>query len=80
MRFQQLPSSVPDRDRDCHGCVFVAGRNESSGDARFRAAQENGRHFEQALAASQRVLKVWLTHADPKTMLLPDRIPGGALA
>jgi hypothetical protein len=48
-------------------------------DARFRAAGENGRQFEQALTASQRVLKAWLTHADPRTLLLPDRIPGGAL-
>jgi hypothetical protein len=44
----------------------------------FHTAAENGRQFEQALAASQRLLKVWLTHADPKTLLLPDRIPGRA--
>ncbi len=47
-------------------------------DARFHAASENGGQFEQALTASQRVLKVWLTHADSRTLLLPDRIPGGA--
>ncbi len=44
----------------------------------FHTAAENGRQFEQALSASQRLLKVWLTHADPKTLLLPDRIPGRA--
>ncbi len=44
----------------------------------FRKAQENGARFEQAVAASQRVLCVWLTHADAKTLLLPDRIPGRA--
>ena len=48
-------------------------------DVRLRTARENGRQFEQALTASQRVLKVWLTHADPRTLLLPDRIPGGTL-
>ena len=42
-------------------------------DAVFAEARENGRCFEDAAAASQRVLKVWLTHADPKTLLLPDR-------
>jgi hypothetical protein len=44
----------------------------------FQAAAGNGRQFEQALAASQKLLKVWLSHADRKTLLLPDRIPGRA--
>ncbi|MEK7752799.1 MAG: hypothetical protein AAB654_12835 [Acidobacteriota bacterium] len=44
-------------------------------DAHFARARENGKRFEAAVAASQRVLKVWLTHADPKTLLLPDN-PG----
>src|SRR5690242_14198714 len=39
----------------------------------WRRARENGRSFEQAAAASQRVLHAWLRHADPKTLLLPDR-------
>jgi hypothetical protein len=47
-------------------------------DARLARAQENGRSFETSLAASRRVLLAWLTHADPKTLLLPDRIPGRA--
>ncbi len=47
-------------------------------EAVFRKARENGARFEQAVAASRRVLQVWLTHADPKTLLLPDRIPGRA--
>ncbi len=47
-------------------------------DSAFRHARENGARFERALAASQRVLRAWLTHADPKTLLLPDRIPGRA--
>jgi hypothetical protein len=40
---------------------------------RFAAARENGRQFERAAAAAQRVLRAWMTHADPKTLLLPDR-------
>ena len=47
-------------------------------DSRFTRAQANGQRFEQALGASQRVLHVWLSHADPKTLLLPDRVPGRA--
>ena len=58
--------------------VFVAfllagGLVAAPPDAVFARARENGRCFEDAAAASQRVLKAWLTHADAKTLLLPDR-------
>jgi len=39
-------------------------------------ARVRGQRFERAVAAMRRVLQVWLTHADPKTLLLPDRLPG----
>ena len=39
-------------------------------------ARERGRRFERAVAAMDRVMRVWLTHADPRTQLLPDRVPG----
>ncbi len=45
--------------------------------ASFDQARENGRKFEQSAAAMQRVLKAWLAHADSRTLLLPDRAPGG---
>jgi hypothetical protein len=35
-----------------------------------------GQRFERAVSAMQRVLRVWLTHADERTLLLPDRLPG----
>jgi hypothetical protein len=41
-------------------------------------ARARGVSFERALAAMQRLLHAWLTHADPRTLLLPDRIPGGS--
>jgi hypothetical protein len=44
--------------------------------ARFARAREHGRRFERAVAAQRRVLQAWLRHADPRTLLLPDRIPG----
>jgi hypothetical protein len=42
--------------------------------AAIERARANGVQFEKAVAASRRVLQVWLTHADPKTLLLPDRL------
>jgi hypothetical protein len=39
----------------------------------FSQAQANGRDFERAAQASQRVLHAWLKHADSRTRLLPDR-------
>jgi hypothetical protein len=39
-------------------------------------ARLRGQRFERALSAMQRVLRVWLTHADARTLLLPDRWPG----
>ena len=39
-------------------------------------ARERGARFERAVSAMDRVMRVWLTHADPRTLLLPDRIPG----
>lgn len=37
-------------------------------------ARTNGLQFEQSVAAARRVLHVWLTHADARTLLLPDRL------
>lgn len=39
-------------------------------------ARVRGERFERAVTAASRVLRVWLTHADARTLLLPDRIPG----
>jgi len=42
----------------------------------FLQAAENGRRFDEWALRCQKVLHVWLTHADPKTLLLPDRVAG----
>ncbi len=42
----------------------------------FAQARENGRRFDQMAAAIERVLRAWLAHADQRTLLLPDRLPG----
>jgi hypothetical protein len=39
----------------------------------FAVARENGRQFERTVAAAHRLLRAWMTHADPRTLLLPDR-------
>jgi hypothetical protein len=37
-------------------------------------ARERGPRFERALSAMERVMRAWLSHADDRTLLLPDRI------
>ncbi|MBL8220995.1 MAG: hypothetical protein JNL62_17310 [Bryobacterales bacterium] len=45
--------------------------------AGFDEARENGKRFEQSLAAMERLMQAWLRHADERTLLLPDRIGAG---
>jgi hypothetical protein len=53
----------------------VAATSDKTPDI-FARARERGRRFERAVSAMQRLMRVWLTHADARTLLLPDRIPG----
>ena len=53
--------------------VLVLCRNGIAQEPLFAQARANGRQFERAVQASRRVLQVWLSHADAKTLLLPDR-------
>ena len=46
-------------------------------EAAFARAREHSRQFETAVRASRRVLSVWMEHADPLTLLLPDRVNSG---
>jgi hypothetical protein len=57
----------------CSTAMLVAqdGRAAIVAEARL-----HGQRFERAVSAMDRVLRVWLTHADQRTLLLPDRIPG----
>ena len=47
------------------------GRTDASAEARLR-----GQRFDRTVAAMERLMRVWLTHADERTLLLPDRVPG----
>ena len=42
--------------------------------AAIERARANGAQFDKTVAATERLLKAWLTHADAKTLLLPDRL------
>ena len=42
--------------------------------AAIERARANGVQFEQAVAATRRLLHAWLAHADARTTLLPDRV------
>jgi hypothetical protein len=42
----------------------------------FRTAAENGVRAEEAFRRTRRLLHAWLAHADPRTLLLPDVLPG----
>ncbi len=53
--------------------VLLASADDT---APLAQARENGRVFEQVMASKKRLLKAWLAHADSKTLLLPDRVPG----
>ena len=56
-----------------------AGALEDTNSARVTLADEarlRGVRFERAISAMRRVLLAWLTHADQRTLLLPDRVPG----
>ena len=37
-------------------------------------ARDHGVEFERAVAASHRLFEAWMKSADPKTLLLPDRL------
>lgn len=45
--------------------------------APFDQARQNGVRFDEALTRMDRVMRAWLKEADPRTLLLPDRLPGG---
>ncbi|MBI3666776.1 MAG: hypothetical protein HY236_11240 [Acidobacteria bacterium] len=55
--------------------VSVAPAQEET--ALFAQARQNGARFAQMAQAARRVLHAWMAQADPRTSLLPERLPGG---
>jgi tagatose 1,6-diphosphate aldolase len=52
-----------------------AARGQST-ENNFRIAAENGARAEEAFRRARRNLRAWLSHADRRTLLLPDYLPG----
>jgi len=42
----------------------------------FRAAEANGVRVEEVYRRTRRMMHAWLAYADPRTLLLPDYLPG----
>ena len=53
------------------GAAQAAGR-----EAPWQVARSNGVLVDEIFARTRRMVHAWLTTADPKTLLLPDRVPG----
>ncbi|HEY7510877.1 MAG TPA: hypothetical protein VIG50_11520, partial [Vicinamibacteria bacterium] len=49
---------------------------DPAADAAFRAAAANGARVEEVFRRTRRMTHAWLAHADARTLLLPDFIPG----
>jgi hypothetical protein len=63
-------------------CALLAGSRpapaaEDTG-ALFARAAENGARSEEVFRRTRLMMKAWLAYADPKTLLLPDTLPGFA--
>jgi hypothetical protein len=65
----QGKSEQATKERITHGGVIAGVPDEAMKRARANAVQ-----FEQTIAATRRLLQAWLTHADPRTGLLPDYV------
>ncbi|MGI8782563.1 MAG: hypothetical protein ACR2L2_02790 [Acidobacteriota bacterium] len=55
---------------------LVSAADAQSQEALFARARANGVDFDRTAAKMRRVLDAWLLHADARTLLLPDRLPG----
>lgn len=61
-------------------CVIVFGvrpaRPADAPDPLFQKAAENGVRSEEVFRRTRRMMQAWLAYADPRTLLLPDYLPG----
>lgn len=46
-------------------------------EAAFVRAEASARRFDQSAHRMDRMLRAWMAHSDPKTLLIPNRLPGG---
>ena len=67
------PPSQP-RSRLSSGAAPVAP--EAAREEGFRQAEANGVQVEDVFRRTRRMMHAWLAYADPRTLLLPDVLPG----
>src|SRR5712691_1767884 len=48
----------------------------AANEALFRKAADNGVRSEEVFRRTHRMVEAWLAYADPRTLLLPDYLPG----
>ena len=53
-----------------------ATERSSPPDPLFQKAAENGARSEEVFRRTRRMMNAWLAYADPRTLLLPDHLPG----
>ncbi|HUG52864.1 MAG TPA: hypothetical protein VMR21_04665 [Vicinamibacteria bacterium] len=70
---------MPSRSAGLSLCLVLASVPSARPDEvepLFRRAAENGVRSEEVFRKTRRMMRAWLEYADPRTLLLPDHIPG----
>lgn len=57
--------------------LLLAVNCSADDQAGFERAEVGARRFDDSARRMDRMLRAWVGHADPKTLLLPNRLPGG---
>jgi len=61
-------------------CVLAAvprgALSPEAADPLFQKAAENGVRSEEVFRRTRRMMQAWLAYAEPRTLLLPDYLPG----
>lgn len=77
MRFTAAPACSNERMRlACALLLFLLPVHAQTETELFAKARANGERFHASISAAERLMRAWLRHADPQTLLLPDRING----
>lgn len=57
--------------------LLLAMSSPAEEQAGFERATVGARRFDESAERMDRMLRAWVAHADPKTLLIPNRLPGG---
>ena len=59
--------------------ILIAWCGYSQDEDPWQTARSNGVVVDEVFQKTKRMMEAWLSHADPETLLLPDRLPGFVL-